>query len=161
MASIPVWQAKGTDAVQLFRDFFFGRFGDTTACLDIYEDRERSYRFYNKNAFYRHVKKCKEQVSTYKKFKTGLGDPVFKRAVRLNEPPNDQEKVSIVYEEPEKVSEKSPKRVKLIVLCSFVNAGFQKNLFWSEKRINASDWAIIFKLNTRLMKRIVKVFISI
>ena len=114
MAPTPTWSSKGKDAAQLFRDFYFGKYTKTTAPVVIHEDRDRPYRFYNKNGFYRHIKKVCEQVETYKKFKTGLGDPVFKKLVRLDEDPLPEERGSSLYKkegEKEKEEEKSKKQL--------------------------------------------------
>ena len=105
----PVWNCKGKDAAQLFRDFFFEKYTAGTQPATIHEDRDRPYRFYNKNSFYRHVKKIKEQVATYKQFKTGLSDSNFKRLLRLDEEPTDEERASKVVR---KSSSKASKKVE-------------------------------------------------
>ena len=95
------WNSNGIDAAQLFRDFYFGKYTKSTTPHTIYEDRDRPYRFYNENAFYRHVKKVREQVETYKVFKTGLNNPTFKTLLRLHEIPTDEELKSGLVEEKE------------------------------------------------------------
>ena len=111
----PTWSCKGKDAAQLFRDYYFGKYTKATAPSTIHEDRDRPFRFYNKNGFYRHTKKIYEQVETYKKFKTGLGDPVFKKLVRLDKEPSPEEKGSALYNTKEQESptkdEKSQKKL--------------------------------------------------
>ena len=104
----PVWNRKGKDAAQLFRDFYFEKYTPGTPSSTVHEDRDRPYRFYNKNSFYRHVKKVKEQVDTYKQFKTGLGDAAFKKFLRLDEEPTDEERAS-------KVVKNGSKKAKSVV----------------------------------------------
>ena len=112
MAPTPSWTCKGKDAAQLFRDFYFGKYTKATPPAVIHEDRDRPYRFYNKNGFYRHIKKICEQVETFRKFKTGLGDPGFKKLVRLDEEPLPEEKGSSLYKEAEKEKEKEEEKSK-------------------------------------------------
>ena len=109
------WNSNGIDAAQLLRDFYFGKYTKSTTAHTIHEDRDRPYRFYNKNAFYRHVKKIREQVETYKVFKTGLGDPTFKALLRLNEIPTEEELGSGLVKEQEEKSKKSTPSKKKVV----------------------------------------------
>jgi hypothetical protein len=91
----PVWKQYGDDAAQLFRDFFFGKYTETTAPNAVFTDPDRPYRFYNRTSFYRHVKNTCNRVKTFKQFGTGIDNPEFKNKLRLTEAPSPEERGAV------------------------------------------------------------------
>jgi hypothetical protein len=87
----PAWSAEGTDAVQLFRDIYFGKYPAGTKVGEVYEDQSRTYWRYNRDGFYRHYKKLCEKVETYRTFGTGLKE-AFRHNLKLNKPPAPEDR---------------------------------------------------------------------
>ena len=65
------WSSQGDDAVQLFRDFYFGKYDHRTQPTDIHGNPTHNYQQYNKSLFTKMVKGFRNLVSTYKALGTG------------------------------------------------------------------------------------------
>ena len=85
------WKKNGPVAAQLFRDFYFGKFKDTTPVAEIHTCPNRPYNQLNLNTFYKHVRATKNRVQNYKSLGTGLDNEEFLLLIRLNEPPSKED----------------------------------------------------------------------
>ena len=81
------WKKNGPVAAQLFRDFYFKKFKDTTPVAEIHSCPNRPYNQLNINTFYKHVRATKDRVRNYRTLGTGLDNEEFVLLVRLNDPP--------------------------------------------------------------------------
>ena len=86
-----VWVKGGDAHVQLFRDFYFGRYKATTKSTKIYKDPERDYRLYNAQTISRKVTEIRKHAATFRELGTGLEDAAFRDRLRLHQPPDDKE----------------------------------------------------------------------
>ena len=86
----PTWSANGPDGIQLFRDFYFGKYPKGTPATVAFEDPTRNYHVYSREGFYRHVKATVNKVDTYKEFGTGLPE-AFLEKLNLDNPPSPEE----------------------------------------------------------------------
>jgi hypothetical protein len=83
----PKWNKNGPFAAQLFRDFYFGKYGEKTIVKEIHADATRSYSQLSLNGFHKHVKDTRNRVTNYKRLGTGLDCEEFRNLVKLNDPP--------------------------------------------------------------------------